>query len=161
MDCDRRPSRCYDLILRPGATVHFFDLECVVEISFESYFFGFVRYESASIISLAGIAPSRRICHVPSSRKCTIVDEIVRGDSPPSTIIEMRSCNCSRTCSAVVHSEDPLRFADVAVMGIFAARTTANGISAAGTRSATLPVFAVTFSGRCDAAGTIIVSGPG
>ena len=49
----------------------------------------------------------------------------------------------------------------VAVIGIFAARTTASGITAAGTRSATFPVFAVTFSGKCEAAGTIMVSGPG
>src|SRR5580704_866866 len=90
-----------------------------------------------------------------------MVDETVRGDRPPSTISEMRPCNCSCTWSAVVHSVAPLRLAEVAVIGIFAARTTANGISDAGTRSATLPVLAVTFRGRWEAAGTIMVSGPG
>ena len=60
-----------------------------------------------------------------------------------------------------MHSDAPLRLADVAVIGIAAAVTTASGIFAFGTRRATLPVLAVTFSGRRDPAFTMMVSGPG
>src|SRR5579864_1863592 len=90
-----------------------------------------------------------------------MVEATSRGDVPPSTMILIRPCSWSRTCSAVVHSEAPLRFAEVAVTGIAAAVTTARGIFALGTRSATLPVLAVTFSGRRELAFTIMVRGPG
>src|SRR5438067_8130375 len=90
-----------------------------------------------------------------------MVDGISRGDVPPSTMIGIRIPSWSRTAIAVVHSDSPLRLAEVAVIGIPAAVTTASGILAFGTRSATLPVFAVTFSGRREAAFTIRVSGPG
>src|SRR5208283_3762665 len=90
-----------------------------------------------------------------------IVEATSRGEAPPSTMMLMRPCSCSRTCSALVHSEAPLRLAEVAVMGIDAAVTTARGILALGTRSATLPVLAVTFKGRRDPALTMMVSGPG
>ena len=73
----------------------------------------------------------------------------------------MRPLSWSRTCSALVHSEAPLRFAEVAVIGMAAAVTTASGILALGTRSATLPVLAVTFSGKREPAFTMMVSGPG
>jgi len=43
--------------------------------------------------------------------------------------------------------------AEVAVRGTPAALTTANGMGAAGTRSATFPVFAVTFSGAAEQPG--------
>ncbi len=46
-------------------------------------------------------------------------------------------------------------------MGIAAAVTTASGILALGTRRATLPVLAVTLSGRREPALTMMVSGPG
>src|ERR1700733_10465059 len=42
-------------------------------------------YDRASTISLVATAPSRKIAHVPSSLKNTIVDAIVRGEGPPST----------------------------------------------------------------------------
>ena len=61
----------------------------------------------------------------------------------------------------MVHSEAPLRFAEVAVIGIAAAVTTARGMLALGTRRATLPVLAVTLRGKREPALTIIVSGPG
>src|SRR5579863_3249001 len=90
-----------------------------------------------------------------------IVEATSRGDDPPSTMMLMRPSSWSRTCSALVHSDAPLRLADVAVIGIAAAVTTARGIFALGTRSATLPVLAVTLSGRREPAFTIMVSGPG
>jgi hypothetical protein len=62
---------------------------------------------------------------------------------------------------ALVHSEAPLRFAEVAVIGMAAAVTTASGIRALGTRKATFPVFAVTFSGNREPALTMMVNGPG
>ena len=70
-----------------------------------------------------------------------MVEATSRGEVPPSTMMEMRSCNWSRTASAVVHSDAPLKFAEVAVMGILAAITTASGILELGTRNATFPVF--------------------
>src|ERR1700688_1109453 len=113
-------------------------------------------------ISSAGIAPSRMMRQrVPSSVRSMIVEGISRGEAPPSTIMLMRPWSWSRTCSALVHSEAPLRLAGVAVIGMAAAATTASGIFAWGTRSATLPVFAVTFNGRRDPAFTMMVSGPG
>ena len=42
-----------------------------------------------------------------------------------------------------------------------AAVTTASGMRALGTRKATFPVFAVTFSGNREPALTMMVSGPG
>ena len=90
-----------------------------------------------------------------------MVEATSRGEVPPSTIMLMRPCSWSRTCSALVHSEAPLRLAEVAVIGMAAAATTARGIFAFGTRKATLPVLAVTFSGRRDPAFTMMVSGPG
>ena len=51
--------------------------------------------------------------------------------------------------------------ADVAVMGVPAARTRASAIALSGTRIATLPVFAVTFNGNREEAFTMMVSGPG
>src|SRR5256885_16644464 len=86
---------------------------------------------------------------------------ISRGEVPPSTMIGIASPNCFLTPSAVVHSLPPLPLAEVAVMGTPPAFITAIGILAAGTRSATLPELAVTFSGRRDAARTMMVSGPG
>src|ERR1700688_185371 len=113
-------------------------------------------------ISSAGIAPSRMMRQrVPSSVRSIMVEATSRGESPPSTMMLMRPFSWSRTCSALVHSEAPLRFADVAVIGIAAAVTTARGIFALGTRSATLPVLAVTLSGKREPAFTMIVSGPG
>src|SRR5579863_2542829 len=113
-------------------------------------------------ISSAGIAPSRMMRQrVPSSVRSIIVEGISRGEAPPSTIMLMRPCSWSRTCSALVHSEAPLRLADVAVIGMAAAATTASGILACGTRNATLPVLAVTLSGSRDPAFTMMVSGPG
>src|SRR6202166_223607 len=113
-------------------------------------------------ISSAGIAPSRMMRQrVPSSVRSIIVEGISRGEAPPSTIMLMRPCSWSRTCSALVHSEAPLRLADVAVIGMAAAATTANGILAWGTRNATLPVLAVTLRGSRDPAFTMMVSGPG
>src|SRR5437763_763574 len=96
-----------------------------------------------------------------SSVRSTMVDAISRGEVPPSTMIEMRSWSWSRTAIAVVHSDAPLRLAEVAVIGIPAACTTANGILELGIRKATLPVLAVTFNGSREAARTIIVNGPG
>src|SRR5271157_224581 len=113
-------------------------------------------------ISSAGIAPSRIIRQrAPSSVRSTMVDGISRGEVPPSTMMLILPCSCSCTCSALVHSAAPLRFADVAVIGMAAAVTTASGIFAFGTRNATLPVFAVTFSGSRDPAFTMMVSVPG
>src|SRR5215472_7326831 len=96
-----------------------------------------------------------------SSLRSTIVDAISRGEVPPLTMMLMRPWSWSRTCSALVHSEAPLRLAEVAVIGIAAAVTTASGIFAFGTRKATLPVLAVTFKGRREPAFTMIVRGPG
>src|SRR5579864_7990359 len=90
-----------------------------------------------------------------------MVEATSRGEVPPSTMMLMRPWSWSRTCSALVHSEAPLRLAEVAVIGIAAAVTTARGILALGTRKATLPVLAVTLSGSRDPAFTIMVSGPG
>src|SRR5580698_4323567 len=113
-------------------------------------------------ISSEGIAPPRMMRQrEASSLRSMMVEATSRGDAPPSTMMLMRPSSCSRTCSALVHSDAPLRFADVAVMGIAAAVTTARGIFALGTRSATLPVLAVTFSGRREPAFTMMVSGPG
>src|SRR6266849_3757950 len=113
-------------------------------------------------ISSAGIAPSRMIRQRASeSLRSTMVEGMSRGEVPPSTIMLMRPWSCSRTCSALVHSEAPLRFAEVAVIGIAAAVTTASGILALGTRSATLPVLAVTFKGKREPAFTMMVIGPG
>src|SRR5271170_6552586 len=115
-----------------------------------------------SEISWAEIAPSRMMRQrASSSVRSTMVEAVSRGEVPPSTMMEIRSCNWSRTASAVVHSDSPLRLAEVAVIGIPAACTTASGILALGTRSATLPVLAVTFNGSRDAALTMMVSGPG
>src|SRR4051812_30185846 len=115
-----------------------------------------------SEISCAGIAPSRNtLQRASSSVRSMMVDATSRGDEPPSTIMGIRTPSCSRTASAVVHSLSPLRFAEVAVMGIRAACTTARGMAEFGTRKATLPVLAVTLSGRREAAFTIMVSGPG
>ena len=55
----------------------------------------------------------------------------------------------------------PWRLAEVAVIGRPSAVTTAREIAASGTRSATLPVLAVTRSGSFEPALTMIVSGPG
>src|SRR5260370_27717794 len=90
-----------------------------------------------------------------------MVDATLRGDGPPSTISEINAPSWSLTPCAVVHSASPLTFAEVAVSGTPAALTTASGMGAAGTRSATLPVLAVTFNGSRGAARTIMVSGPG
>src|SRR5437868_13392879 len=108
------------------------------------------------------MAPSRRMRQPPAlSVRSTMVEATLRGDGPPSTISGMRSPNWVRTQAAVVHSLAPLTLAEVAVMGTPAARITSMGIVAEGTRIATLPVLAVTFSGRRAAAFTMIVSGPG
>src|SRR5579863_1928485 len=115
-----------------------------------------------SEISCEEMAPSRSMRQrASSSVRSTMVEAISRGEAPPSTIIGIRTPSCSLTSSALVHSDSPLRLAEVAVIGIPAAVTTAIGIAAFGTRSATFPVFAVTFSGNLDAAFTIIVNGPG
>src|SRR5271157_5376022 len=104
--------------------------------------------------------PSSR--QLPSSLvRSTIVEGMSRGERPPSTITCRQSPNWSRTSMAEVHSTSPWRLAEVAVMGKPAARIMASGISAAGTRSATLPVFAVTLSGSLGSALTMMVSGPG
>src|ERR1043165_7102157 len=96
--------------------------------------------------SLSGITPRRRTVICPGSLILMMV---------------MRVPSCCRTPSAVVHSLAPLMLAEVAVMGTPAARITSTAMREAGTRSATLPVFAVTFSGNRDDAFTMIVSGPG
>src|SRR5581483_8526306 len=115
-----------------------------------------------SEISCDGIAPSRRTFHrASSSVKSTMVEEISRGDVPPSTMIGTRMPSCSRTAAAVVHSDSPLRLAEVAVIGMAAAFTTSSGSFALGTRRATLPVLAVTLSGSLEPAFTMMVSGPG
>jgi len=90
-----------------------------------------------------------------------MVEGTLRGDGPPSTMTGISLPSCSRTPTAVVHSAAPLMLADVAVTATPAALITAIGMLAAGTRSATFPVFAVTFSGKREAARTISVSGPG
>src|SRR5260370_37151194 len=51
--------------------------------------------------------------------------------------------------------------AEVAVIGTPAARMISTGIFAAGTRKATLPVFAVTLGGNREEALTMMGSGPG
>src|SRR5580704_13428310 len=115
-----------------------------------------------SEITWAEIAPSRWIFQrASSSVRSTMVEATSRGEVPPSTMMAMRSWSWSRTASAVVHSDSPLRFAEVAVMGMPAACTTASGMAELGTRNATFPVLAVTFKGRREEARTIIVSGPG
>src|ERR1019366_5053138 len=87
-------------------------------------------------ISSAAMAPSRMMRQrVASSVRSMMVEATSRGEAPPSTMMLMRPSSCSRTCSALVHSEAPLRFAEVAVIGMAAAVTTANGIFALGTRS--------------------------
>ena len=63
--------------------------------------------------------------------------------------IDNSRSHIARTCAAIN------------VIGTPAARITSTGIRAAGTRKATLPVLAVTFSGRRDEAFTMMVSGPG
>src|SRR5205823_1301002 len=79
---------------------------------------GFHYSAKNSVISWVGIAPSRMMRHgVVSLVRSMIVDEISRGEGPPSTMMEIRSCNCSRTCAAEVHSCAPLKLADVAVIG--------------------------------------------
>src|SRR5205809_2485016 len=84
-----------------------------------------------SEISSAGIAPSRRIVQrFSSSVRSIMVDAVSRGEVPPSTMIGTRTPSCSLTAAAVVHSDSPLRFAEVAVMGIAAALTTSSGIFA-------------------------------
>src|SRR5579864_2041738 len=100
-----------------------------------------------SEISCDEIAPSRMIFQrASSSVRSTIVEGISRGEVPPSTMMGIRIPSWSRTASAVVHSDSPLRLAEVAVIGIPAAFTTSSGILAFGTRKATLPVLAVTLS---------------
>ena len=79
MDSYLRPSQCCNLASSQDGYLETLIFKTVL------------LYDKASTISLAGIAPSRKICQVPSSLKCTIVDEIVRGDAPPSTISEIRS----------------------------------------------------------------------
>src|ERR1051326_848913 len=111
--------------------------------------------------SLSGIAPRRRTVIRPGSLILIIVDATSRGLGPPSTIMLMLLPSCSRTPSAVVHSLAPLMLADVAVIGTPAARMTSTAMREAGTRSATLPVLAVTLSGSREDAFTMIVSGPG
>src|SRR5215472_14579567 len=113
-------------------------------------------------ISSAGIAPSRMICHcVRSPLRSTIVVGVSRSVGPPLTMIEMRSPIWSRTHSAVVHSEAPSRFSDVAVMGNPISRIMATGIAADGTRSATFPVLAPTFHPPRELAFPMITNGPG
>jgi hypothetical protein len=90
-----------------------------------------------------------------------IVEATSRGLGPPSTIMLIRVPSCWRTPSAVVHSLAPLILAEVAVIGTPAARITSTAMREAGTRSATLPLFAVTLSGNREDAFTMIVSGPG
>src|ERR1051326_9064090 len=90
-----------------------------------------------------------------------MVEATSRGLVPASTISPMRLPSCWRTPSAVVHSLAPLMLAEVAVMGTPAARITSTGTLAAGTRNATLPVLAVTFSGRREEAFRMMVGGPG
>ena len=46
-----------------------------------------------------------------SSLRSMMVEATSRGDEPPSTMILMRPWSWSRTCSALVHSDAPLRFA--------------------------------------------------
>src|SRR5262245_39104370 len=118
-------------------------------------------HPSTSVISSLEMAPSRMMRQPFASVRSTIVEGTLRGVLPPSTISGKRSPICRRTLSAVVHSAAPLRLAEVAVIGNPNPRTIAIGISAAGTRNATLPLFAVTLSGSRDDALTMIVSGPG
>src|SRR6185312_176573 len=113
-------------------------------------------------ISSAGMAPSRMICHwVGLPLRSTIVVGVSRLVGPPFTIMAIRSPSWSRTHSAVLHSDRPIRFADVAVIGKPVSRIIARGIGASGTRRATFPVLAVTLSGSRELALTIIVNGPG
>src|SRR6478672_10049424 len=98
---------------------------------------------------------------LPGSLMLMMVEATSRGLGPPSTIRLMRLPSCWRTPSAVVHSLAPLILADVAVIGTPAARIISTGMRAAGRRKATLPVLAVTFSGRRDDAFTMMVNGPG
>src|SRR6266700_2535337 len=114
-----------------------------------------------SASSLSGIAPWRRMLILAGSLMSTMVEATSRGLVPPSTIRLIWLPSCLRTPSAVVHSLAPLILAEVAVIGTPAARITATGTPAAGTRRATLPVLAVTFNGRREEAFTIMVRGPG
>src|SRR5436190_3983595 len=70
-----------------------------------------------SEISCEEIAPCRRTYQrFSSSVRSTMVEATSRGEVPPSTMIEMRSFSCSRTACAVVHSDSPLKLAEVAVI---------------------------------------------
>src|ERR1700722_16309025 len=75
-------------------------------------------------ISSAAIAPSRMMRQrVTSSLRSMMVDATSRGEAPPSTMRLMRPSSCSRTWSALVLSEAPIRLEEVAVIGIAAAVT--------------------------------------
>src|SRR5664280_114653 len=116
----------------------------------------------SSRICSSGMAPCRITRQLPSSLvRSMMVEGMSRGDWPPSTMMDKQSPSWSRTCKAEVHSLSPLRLAEVAVIGMPPARMMASGISAAGTRKATLPVLAVTLSGSLGSAFTMMVSGPG
>src|SRR4051812_50159961 len=62
-----------------------------------------------------------------SSLRSMMVEATSRGDEPPSTMMLMRPWSWSRTCSALVHSDAPLRFAEVAVVGVGGGGATPRG----------------------------------
>jgi len=73
------------------------------------------------------MAPSRRIRQLEAIAEIDDRRSDITGRWPPSTMMLMRPSSWVRTCSAVVHSEAPLRFAEVAVIGMPAALIMASG----------------------------------
>jgi len=108
----------------------------------------------------AGTAPSLPM-HQCSPRNSTIVDGNISCVSPASSTNGMRSPNCWNTSSPLSHVGDPDKFALVPVNGTPISSINLRTTSCRGQRSATRPVFAVTFSGKRFDASTTIVNGPG
>jgi peptide/nickel transport system substrate-binding protein len=121
---------------------------------------GTAPHFSAFSISATEIAPSLPIFQL-SPFNSTIVDASVAPLSPPSRISGSRVPSCFMTCAAFAHEANPEIFALVPVTGPSNSAIKFSTIALFGQRSATLPVFAVTFSGTRLAASTTSVSAPG
>src|SRR5690348_4408767 len=111
-------------------------------------------------ISASGTAPSR-IIDQSSPCSATIVDESVAPVSPPSKISGKRSPNCFTSCCALLHAGKPDKFALVPVTGPPKHSIKSPITRDFGQRSATRPLFPVTFNGKRCVASTTIVSAPG
>lgn len=104
--------------------------------------------------------PSRATTHS-SSVNSTIVDASDTPVSPASSTSGNRPPSCFMTCWALAHAGNPEIFALVPVKGPSNSSINFVTTSLFGQRTASRPVFAVTFNGKRFEALTTIVSAPG